>query len=423
MASRSVHERVANVSDRVHPQIVRSNSDATPQFNANYSSVMTAAPGVEKIQQIKVIYDSSLAKSISHSTINVHNPPTSSPTALLLELLRSCEESSSQPMLIMCQNEDPNPNGSGLMKSSEACATADEDDETAEHNNNQHHPNGAASVKNAFVPPTTACANDDSAQSIRPIIGPIPFLNPVLMIRIVDSRRPVDVLIGKSQTSKMHVGNVAFRAFVNSRLDLYKRCTRRGYRIGVCVAITNAVFAAGGRFYVPLDQKCRKWEEADTEVARVKVGNSIRDSLKKSELGTKTIDVHTFSASTSFGDIVDFFLDEMKCVDQVSGTLATIIPQRLPPIVIHANGHEENTYLQATLTPTPIPRTRTQARVHHSTSTPILCHGPKIYSFVPRHGTMVATLVKRSATTTTSSKKRKRDSVLPAQEISGTRLR
>ena len=414
MASRSIHEHPTDVVPLVRPQILRSIDIENCEFKPNYNLVNhAAARDSEKTPPIEVIHDSFLDESNSRSKINAGKLLM---TAFQLELLRSCEESSSQPMLIMCQNDDPNPNGSCPTISSVACASA-KDYETTQYNTNNnhnnsnqhHHLNHAASVKNAFVPPTMACANDDSAQSIRPIIGPIPFLNPVHMIRIVESRRPVDVLIGKSQTSKMHVGNVAFRAFVNSRLDLYKRCTRRGYRIGVCVAITNAVFAAGGRFYVPLDQKCRTWEEADTEVARVKVGNSIRDSLKKSELGVKTTDVHTFSASTPFGDIVDFFLDEMKCVDQVSGTLATIIPQRLPPIVIHANGKEDDTNRNAT--PPSLPPAPPSPHGGRQ-GTSISLHGPTIYSFIPRDGARAATLFKKPA----SGKKRKRD-LVPNRQV------
>ena len=256
MASLSIIENATDVDVRVRVDAPYIRSS---EFKANRNSYTTAAP--PEIQKNASIF---VADKLSKSS------PWSLPTDLQLELLRACEENASQPMIIMCENEDSNPMENVAVINAVVCVDDDEDETTPVHINNNymnqaHHARPIITLGAPTIPNTTTTT---AHQPLIPAIGPLPFVNPGLMIRVVESRRPVDVLIGKSQTSKMHVGNVAFRAFVNSRLDLYQRCTRRGYRIGVCVAITNAVFAAGGRFYVPLDKKCRSWKEASIETAR-----------------------------------------------------------------------------------------------------------------------------------------------------------
>lgn len=378
---------------------------------------------------------------------NLHDmtlPTTPTPTALQLQLLRSCEESASQPMLIMCENDKASlttttpttasnstttitTTTKGLTSAGNASAIAtlacdDDDDEDGgvEYNETEdtktkslppHHHHHHAAPPTAARTTTTTTSNTTipNMTSITPLmqsspfIGPLPFFNPGAIIHIAETRSPYDVLIGKSQMSKMHVGNVAFRAYVNSRLDHYKKSTRRGFRIAVCVAITNAVFAAGGRFYAPLDRKCRGWEEADIDVARVKVGNSIRDSLKKADAGTNTADPHKFSGSTSFTEIVEFFLQEMAVMDELNNARA--IPRRPPSVVIDT---------------TPLEKSRTDGvreksssggghdSTTNSTTTASSISSPvyklQIYSFEPRDGARVATLIK-------STKKRKRDPI------------
>jgi hypothetical protein len=115
---------------------------------------------------------------------------------------------------------------------------------------------------------------------------------------VVEGRKPVDVLLGKSRRSKMHLGNVAFRALVDSRLELYNGNSRRSARIAVCIAVTNAVYAAGGSFFAPQDKKCRTWRETNVDVARVKVGHAIRDNVKKLINGVKLKTGHEFSSSS-----------------------------------------------------------------------------------------------------------------------------
>jgi hypothetical protein len=350
------------------------------------------------------------------SSANFHETtlPTTTLTALQLQLLRSCEESASQPMLIMCDNDKSslattttsnNARTTTTALTGAGCASAiitlacDDDGDDVDYNEtfptNRH-----------VTMPTTPHATIPIPDSITPLlhtsptVGPVlPFFNPGNLMHIAESRRPVDVLIGKSQVSKMHVGNVAFRAFVHSRLDHYQKSTRRGFRIAACVSITNAVFAAGGRFYAPLDRKCRRWEEANVSVARIKVGNSIRDSLKKAESGTTSADFHKFSGSTSYTDIVNYFMQEMAVINELSGVCP--FPQRSPPVVIDTSRWEECR--------TDVVKAKSSiCGGHDRTTTSASSNSPRpaykltIYSFVPRDGARVATLI-------APSKKRKRD--------------
>ena len=142
-----------------------------------------------------------------------------------------------------------------------------------------------------------------------------------------------------------------------------------------------------------------------------------------------TADVHKFSGSTSYSDIVDFFLDEIKSVDQLNGALATLLPIRHAPVVIHAGGggqdHKGTTNNDVESDCSEATPPLTAARQHDDDDddhdeTATCIYKPKIYSFVPRKGARVATLVKKSSMSSNINnnkayKKRKRDSFLQKQ--------
>lgn len=120
------------------------------------------------------------------------------------------------------------------------------------------------------------------------------------------SLRRYDVLLGRSKRSAMHIGNVAFRAFIDSRLEAYTGAISRSAKIHVVVSLTNDVYKAGGRFLDPKGNEL--WVKVDRSFARKKVGNSMRDAIKLVNQGRQrqmTIELVRVTENTTFAEIVD----------------------------------------------------------------------------------------------------------------------
>lgn len=118
--------------------------------------------------------------------------------------------------------------------------------------------------------------------------------------------RRYDVLLGRSKRSAMHIGNVAFRTFIDSRLGAYTTAISRSAKIHVVVALTNDVYKAGGRFLDPKGNEL--WVKVDRQFARKKVGNSMRDAIKLANKGRgrqMTMELVHIKEDTTFAEIVD----------------------------------------------------------------------------------------------------------------------
>ncbi|KAI2506520.1 hypothetical protein MHU86_7930 [Fragilaria crotonensis] len=164
---------------------------------------------------------------------NLHDmtlPTTPTLTALQLQLLRSCEESASQPMLIMCENDKASlttttpitasnstttttTTTKGLTSAGNAsaivtlaCDDDDDDDGGVEYNETEdtktkslppphHH---AAAERTTTTTSNTTIPNMTSITPLMqssPFIGPLPFFNPGAIIHVAETRSPYDVLI------------------------------------------------------------------------------------------------------------------------------------------------------------------------------------------------------------------------------------
>jgi len=116
-----------------------------------------------------------------------------------------------------------------------------------------------------------------------------------------------DVLLGRSQLSAKHTGNIAFRALVDSRLRLYKDATSKSSKTHIVVMLTNCVYEASGRFLFPEDHTLNLWAEVDRRYAREKVGNSLRDGVRMANSGKKRTSSGydaTYCESAHFASIV-----------------------------------------------------------------------------------------------------------------------
>jgi hypothetical protein len=95
-----------------------------------------------------------------------------------------------------------------------------------------------------------------------------------------DDIQRTDVLLGKDKMSQMHIGNAAFRALIDSRVDTYRFAESRSDKIHIVVSITNTIYDGGGRFLIAVGTGSETWAEVNQAYAREKVGNSIRDGVK-----------------------------------------------------------------------------------------------------------------------------------------------
>jgi hypothetical protein len=88
-----------------------------------------------------------------------------------------------------------------------------------------------------------------------------------------------DCLFGKGK-NRMHIGNVAFRALIRSRVDHYQNAPSRGYRVRIIIDALDSIHEGGGRMLRLHDEAQKIWLVMDRESARDKVGDSIRDIIK-----------------------------------------------------------------------------------------------------------------------------------------------
>lgn len=122
--------------------------------------------------------------------------------------------------------------------------------------------------------------------------------------------REYDILLGRSRRSKMHIGNVAFRTLVASRVELYKNSSTRSQRISIVVSLRNSVYESGGRFLNRRDNNTLV--EVGQTYAREKIGNAIRDAIKPRNRGKTPrlapVKSENFNQTTSFAEIVHFLV-------------------------------------------------------------------------------------------------------------------
>lgn len=107
---------------------------------------------------------------------------------------------------------------------------------------------------------------------------------------ITTSLRPHDVLGGRGTGPNQYVGNIAFRALIDSRRAEYSSSTRHSLKRTIAHEIYTAIKGAGGRFlqqvdidigeHVPLED--RMWVEVDEKKAIEKIKQGLRENRRKS---------------------------------------------------------------------------------------------------------------------------------------------
>eukprot|EP00545_Synedropsis_sp_CCMP1620_P007522 CAMPEP_0119005114 /NCGR_PEP_ID=MMETSP1176-20130426/1535_1 /TAXON_ID=265551 /ORGANISM="Synedropsis recta cf, Strain CCMP1620" /LENGTH=433 /DNA_ID=CAMNT_0006956883 /DNA_START=28 /DNA_END=1329 /DNA_ORIENTATION=- len=110
----------------------------------------------------------------------------------------------------------------------------------------------------------------------------------VTHFRFVDTSeiKPEDVLLGKGGPSGGHVGTIAFKALVQSRLDSYRNanCTMKNGKNILTLQVVHLIHLSGGRFLTtdaqPTLEISKRWYVLDSMVARIRVREFFREYIK-----------------------------------------------------------------------------------------------------------------------------------------------
>ena len=132
-----------------------------------------------------------------------------------------------------------------------------------------------------------------------------------------------DVLLGRSDCSTKHIGTIAFRAFVASRLGLYRQAgSRKSFKTHQIVSVVNSVHEAGGRFMVDVGFGLW-WSEVDRKYAREKVCNTFRDAIKQLNNDKQRVwgESACFAETETFASIVAFLVAKEMKVEESGSVL------------------------------------------------------------------------------------------------------
>jgi hypothetical protein len=90
-----------------------------------------------------------------------------------------------------------------------------------------------------------------------------------------------DVLFGKEDSILYHVGNLSFRTLIGYCLSDYERLptNKRSRKSQFIKVIVDLIIESGGRFL--RRQKNGKWEVASIKASREKVGQELRDTMRR----------------------------------------------------------------------------------------------------------------------------------------------
>ena len=86
-----------------------------------------------------------------------------------------------------------------------------------------------------------------------------------------------DVLLGRGERSRIHPGNIQFRAIVSEAAAQYKNSTPN-QKTALCNDVVVAIYSKGGRFLSPLDVK-GLWVEVKGARIKKKTSQAFRDQI------------------------------------------------------------------------------------------------------------------------------------------------
>lgn len=116
-----------------------------------------------------------------------------------------------------------------------------------------------------------------------------------------------DILFGKEDFILYHVGNVSFRTLIGYCLSEYERLPihKRSRKTQFINVIVDSIIQSGGRF-LRRPHKNAQWELATVEAAREKVGQELRDTMRRPHILKRFSLINTACLDSHFNSAYDF---------------------------------------------------------------------------------------------------------------------
>ena len=119
-----------------------------------------------------------------------------------------------------------------------------------------------------------------------------------------------DVLLGRGKCNFKHIGNMAYRMLIETRLEKYIASDSRSEKTHMVVEVVESIFESGGRFLKQEQgSSADGWFVVNKKTAREKVGHSFRDAIKaKNGVITQVEEKRgsSISAKSSFSEILRY---------------------------------------------------------------------------------------------------------------------
>lgn len=220
-----------------------------------------------------------------------------------------------------------------------------------------------------------------------------------------------DIIVGRLKIAQSHSGNLRFNEISNAFLEEYKQSVEdRGRKSQILAKTYDAVRRANGRF-VKLDSSSKRWYQVTNAVARERIGQQYRDSLKdyyKSSLAHKKKRRLVKSGALAVDDpslqiqpppsTPDNKRRKVVAEEAQNGDSSTALKSLVPPIepppatevmaVKAAEEYEGPQTVQevAIEVPCPLPNSGNEKLDQPGTNTPNTDTDPCVGPFLPRDG-------------------------------------
>lgn len=142
----------------------------------------------------------------------------------------------------------------------------------------------------------------------------IPFPMPLIPLNQLTK---LDILLGRGKERFKQMGNIAYRAFISSRRGWYYSLDRTG-KSRMVLEIVDEIQGNGGRFLKNMGNFLSQgpvFQEVPLQVAREKVGHSIRDGVKAMHSYPFEVEMNDiFDEQCSFGDIFSYVIGNYETI-------------------------------------------------------------------------------------------------------------
>lgn len=133
-----------------------------------------------------------------------------------------------------------------------------------------------------------------------------------------------DVLLGRGKCNFKHIGNMAYRILIDTRLDKYITSDSRSEKTHMVVQVVETITEAGGRF-LKQEGSTDNWFAVDKKTSREKVGHSFRDAIKARTCTAVRVEEKldpSITVKSSFAEILAWLTFKNTAIPTKSPTVA-----------------------------------------------------------------------------------------------------